>query len=286
MRYHLMAGVTALIWGSTLVSTKLLLLAGMEPSEIMFCRFLLGYALLWILYPRTHKITSLHDELIFLGMGLFGGTLYFLTENRALCYTQASNVGLICATVPITTAIVSHFILKTEKNGRYFLLGSCLAFIGVVLVVLNGSFILKLNPLGDALAFIAVFCWTAYVIMLKLLHCKYNSLFITRNIFFYGILTMMVYFIFDPYKFPISGFSNPLVLGLICYLGIIASAICYWMWAIAIDHIGVVATNNYVYFLPLITIITASIFLNEKMTVFAIIGSLLIILGLWFCNKK
>lgn len=286
MKYHLIAGLTALIWGSTLVSSKLLLLKGMEPSEIMFCRFLLGYLLLWVFYPRTHRIESWRDELLFAGMGLFGGTIYFLAENRALCYTHATNVGLICATVPITTAIASHFILKEERKGKSFVYGSIIAFLGVILVVLNGNFVLRLNPLGDMLTFVAVFSWSAYCIMQKLLRGKYNALFVTRNIFFYGMLTMMVYFIYAPFSFPLSGFADPQVLGLICFLGFIASALCYWMWTIAIDHIGVVATNNYVYFLPVVTIITAKIFLGEVLTTFAIIGSILILCGLWLCNKN
>jgi drug/metabolite transporter (DMT)-like permease len=287
MKYHILAAITALIWGSTLISSKLLLDAGMTPAEIMMCRFLLGYLFLWILYPRTHRIRDWRDEGIFCLMGLFGGTVYFLAENTALYYTHTTNVALICATVPIVTAVLSHFIIKNERLTNRFFVGSIIAFAGVALVVLNGNFYLKLSPKGDILTFVAVLSWALYCVFQKLLRGKHNTIFITRNIFFYGMLTMLPYFLFvEPFKFTLEGFSNPVVWGNLCFLGLIASAICYYIWNLAINHIGVVKTNNYVYFLPLVTIIVASIFLKEHITIFSAIGTALIIGGLLWTSKK
>lgn len=287
MKYHILSAITALIWGSTLVSSKLLLEAGMTPSEIMMCRFLLGYLFLWILYPHTHRIQNWRDEGLFCLMGFFGGTVYFLSENTALYYTQATNVSLICATVPLVTAVMSHFLIKGERLTTHFFIGSIIAFSGVTLVVLNGNFVLKLNPMGDILTFIAVISWGIYCVLQKLLKEDYSAFFITRNIFFYGMLTMLPYFIiFQPFRFPLEGFCQPVVWGNLCFLGLIASAICYYFWNLAINNIGVVKTNNYVYFLPLVTILTASIFLDERITLFSAIGTMLIIGGLWWSSKK
>ena len=42
-----------------------------------------------------------------------------------------------------------------------------MAFLGVILVVFNGSVILNLNPAGDLLAIGAAFSWAIYGILLK-----------------------------------------------------------------------------------------------------------------------
>jgi len=283
--YHIMAGVTTVIWGTTMISSKILLEEGLSPAQILFCRFLLGYIFLWILYPRTHRIRSLRDELLFVGMGILGGSLYFLTENTALVYTQATNVSLICALVPLITAILSYLILKEKLSGRFWI-GSLIACIGVSFVILNGNFILKLSPLGDLLAFSAVCSWSAYCILVKKLHYKYNTLFVTRNLFFYGLLTLAPYFLYEPFNVPVEVFQRPTVWGNLLFLGLIASSLCYVMWNSAMHELGVIKTNTYLYFMPLVTIITAMIFISEQITAFIIIGAILIILGLWIASQK
>lgn len=286
MKYHVMALLTTVIWGTTLVSSKVLLSAGMLPAEILFCRMILAYCLLWVLYPRTHRVRSWHDELIFAVAGLFGGTIYFLTENTALVYTQATNVSLICATVPLVTALFSFIILKESCLSRRFISGSVIAFLGVALVIFNGTFVLKLSPLGDTLALASVTSWSLYCVILKKLRAKYNLLFITRNVFFYSIITLLPYFIYEPFSFNLSGFLRPVVISNLLFLGFIASSFCFLMWTIAIKNIGVVATNNYIYFMPLVTILTAAIVLAERITIFAIIGSVFIIGGLCITNAR
>lgn len=283
--YHAMAGLTTLIWGTTMVSTKVLLQEGLSPSQVMFCRFLLGYAFLWALYPRTHRIRSWHDEILFIGMGVTGGSLYFLTENTALAYTQATNVSLVCSLVPLLAAILTCLVFHA-KLSRYFWIGSGIALAGIALVVLNGNFVLKLSPIGDLLAFTAICCWAVYCILIKLLHHNYKTLFITRNLFFYGILTLLPYFIYEPFDVPLETLQRPVVWGNLLFLGIIASALCYVMWNMAIQSLGVVTTNIYLYFTPVVTMITAAIVLSEKITGFILLGAGFILAGLWVASRK
>lgn len=97
---HAAAILTVLIWGTTFISTKVLL-AEFQPVELLFFRFVLGYLALWAACPRRLKLTRRRQELYFAAAGLCGVTLYFLLENIALTYTQASNVGVLVAVSPI-----------------------------------------------------------------------------------------------------------------------------------------------------------------------------------------
>ena len=90
---HAAALMTILIWGTTFVSTKVLL-RDFTPVTVLFTRFVIGYAFLWCLKPRFLPFSGWKKEFLFAGAGLTGVTLYFLLENIALTHTFASNVGL------------------------------------------------------------------------------------------------------------------------------------------------------------------------------------------------
>lgn len=96
---HLFALVTILLWGTTFISTKVLL-RSFTPIEILFFRFIMGLIVLFLIYPYRLKVTDKKQEWIFAGAGLSGITLYYLFENIALVYAPASNVGVITATAP------------------------------------------------------------------------------------------------------------------------------------------------------------------------------------------
>lgn len=96
---HVATLLTIIIWGTTFISTKVLL-RDFSPLEVLIFRFLIGYAVLWIVYPRFVPVRRWKEELLFAAAGLCGVTLYFLMENIALTYTYASNVGIIVSVAP------------------------------------------------------------------------------------------------------------------------------------------------------------------------------------------
>ena len=281
---HALALFTIIVWGSTFISSKTLL-SELTPVQIMISRFVIAYAVLWLLHPKWEK-TSLKDEALFAAMGVFGCTLYFIAENYALKFTLASNVSIIVAGAPILTAILAHFFTKGEKLNRNALLGFLVAFSGVIMVVLNGKFVLKLNPLGDVLSLLAALSWAVYSVILRNCVDKYNSIMLTRKLMFYGFITAFPIMLLQGGGFPAEAFKEPKMLLNILFLGVIGSGICYVLWNRAIARLGVVTTNNYIYLNPFITLVAAGIFLHEPITPMGIIGALLIISGVVICSKK
>ena len=163
---HLAALFTILVWGTTFISTKVLL-ADFQPVEILFFRFVLGLVALLAADPRPLKGTTAKQELTFAAAGLCGVCLYYLLENVALTYTMASNVGVILSVAPCFTALLSRlFLQQEEKLGVRFFAGFGVAMAGIVLISLNGS-ALQLNPVGDLLALLAAFLWACYSILTK-----------------------------------------------------------------------------------------------------------------------
>ena len=158
---HIMALITIVIWGTTFISTKILL-EDFTPVEILFSRFLLGVLALIAVYPKRLKIKDKKQEFTFAAAGLCGICLYYLLENIALTYTMASNVGVIISVAPFFTAVLSHVFLKEEEKLKaQFFVGFIVAMTGISLISFSGSK-LELNPIGDVLAVTAAFIWAVY----------------------------------------------------------------------------------------------------------------------------
>ena len=284
-RYHLIAFMIVVIWGTTFISTKVLILNGLSPEDIFLYRFIPAYTGM-LFFSRSRLFAdSLKDEFIFLILGITGGSLYFLTENFAIKITQVTNVAFIVCAAPLLTAILSHFFLKNERLNRRILQGSLLALCGVALVVFNGKFILQLNPLGDLLSFLAALSWATYTILFKQVSARYPIGFITRKVFFYGIITILPAFAFRPLMTDLQLLCRPVVCLNILFLGIAASLLCYFFWNKVIKHLGAVKATIFVYIVPIITLIASSLILDETITVYAVAGMTMILTGVIWAER-
>ena len=155
----------------------------------------------------------------------------------------------------------------------------------MALVVFNGSFILQINPLGDMLTVLAALSWAFYGIILKQLNGKYSTLFITRKVFFYGIITMLPFSLMDSATFTPSLLISPVIASNLIFLGLIASLLCFIAWNSAVKELGVVQTSNYIYFVPLVTLLTSAIVIDEHITIVALFGSVFILLGVYVAEN-
>lgn len=289
-KYHIVAFLTVAVWGTTFVWTKLLIINGLSPAQIFTLRFIIAYVLLtgFSLWRGRHKWLSdnWRDELTMMALGLTGGSMYFLTENESLRFTTATNTSLIVCSCPLFAMLIIALFYKSERFSRLLALGSLLALIGMAAVVLNGHFVLHLSPLGDTLAFSACICWALYTLLMKPVMGRYPAMFITRKVFFYGILTILPYYIFVPDMPSMDVLMRPEVALNLLFLGSVASMLCYLTWSWCMKGLGAVICTNWVYVNPITTIIAAWLILDEQITVYFLIGSILIIAGMYLSSKK
>ena len=284
--YHILAIVTSAIRGTTFISSKFLLLEGLSPAAIMVLRFVVAYLLMLPFVRGEWFCRSVKDELKMVALGITGGSAYFLLENTALLYTQASNVAIIIAATPLLTMLTVNLLNKGQGASKRLYAYSLLSLAGVAMVILNGNFILKLNPIGDLLTFGAVVTWVIYSIIIANLQDSYSSMMITRKIFFYGIVTLLPYFLIEPWGVTWEMLSRPMVWGNIAYLGVLASLVCYAAWNIVLKRLGAVDATNYLYINPIVAMITAFLLLGERITPLAIVGTAFILVGVYLAERK
>lgn len=285
MKGHYAALLTITIWGTTFVSTKVLLNEFL-PIEILFSRFLVGYIALFLISRHAISFHSWKEEGLFAAAGLTGVCLYYLLENIALTYTLASNVGVIVSAAPLFTAILSLVLKRNERAGGRFYIGFAMAIAGILLISMNGSS-MDINPKGDVLALLAAFIWAIYSLLSKRISTLgYDVVRTTRRTFFYGLLFMLPILLLSDATMALERFGDARNILNMLYLGFGASALCFVTWNYAVSKLGAVATSSYIYLVPVITIIFSAIFLSEPVTLMMAAGTVLTLGGLALSQKK
>ena len=283
---HLYAIFTTLVWGSCFVLTKVMLTA-YTPTQIIPLRMGLAYLALWALRPKTMKLPW-KDELMFILIGITGGSFYFFLQNTASAHTSAANVSILVSMSPILTVILAQlFSRRGEKLGKWVYIGAVVAIAGVVMVVLNGTLSFHLSPLGDLLALAAALMWAVYSILVKKYTERYDNFLVTRRVFLWAFLTSLPLVLLTdglPSLTPL--FTQPNILVSWLFLGVFGNAVCFAIWNIAFKRLGVVITNNYLYATPFVTVVAGWLLLGEKISLMCIIGAVLITLGVIFAGRS
>lgn len=283
---HIAAIFCIFVWGTTFISTKVLLKT-FAPIEILFIRFIIGYTALWVAFPHRLRLSERKHELYFAAAGLCGVTLYFLFENIALTYTLVSNVGVIVSLSPFFAAFLASIFLRGERPGVRFFLGFVIAMAGIYLISFRNTSEVNINPMGDFLAVAAAFIWAVYsTITKKISSFGYHTILVTRRIFFYGLLFMLPALFIMGFQVNIRELTAPINLFNILFLGLGASALCFATWNYAVKLLGTVKTTVYIYLVPVITAVTSVLVLHEVITKEAAMGIVLTILGLLLSESK
>ena len=299
--YHLLALAVVAVWGVTFVCTKTLITAGMHPAAIFVIRFIMAYAGIWVLDLCTSGnirllADSLKDELVFLFLGITGGSFYFLTENTALAYTQAGNVAFLVCVAPVFTALFTligrrlmsgRFAdgLEDVKVGLPLVAGTLLALAGMAMVIFDGSRV-EISLKGDLLSIGAAVCWALYSMFMGQMTSDYGAVFATRKVFFYGLLTIIPFLGSCGSSFSPEVLGQPVVWLNLLFLGLIASLVCFIVWNLVMSKLGNVTSTNYVYLNPVFTLITAALILGERMTPMSIVGSAMILAGVILAGRS
>lgn len=277
------------IWGSTFVFTKLLLLGGLTAAQIFILRFIIAYALLlgYCLVRGIRWVAdSWRDELLMAALGVTGGSLYFLTENSSMNYTTTTNTSIIVSLCPLFASAIIGLFYKTERLSRLQTFGTLMAAAGVIVVVMNGHFVLHLSPRGDLLAFAACLCWAIYSLLMIPANARYDTVFVTRKVFFYGLLSMIPYYIIYLELNLHLVLQQSQLLWNLLFLGCVASMLCFLTWNWVLKKLGAVVATNYVYLNPVTTIIFAWSLLGEPITLWFLLGTILVLLGMFLADRK
>lgn len=275
-------------WGTSFLSSKVLMVdGGFTPVEVFIYRFAFAYILLLAMTFKKLKANNLKDEVLFLICGLCAGSIYFVAENYALKYTTTGNVSLLVAISPLFTTVLMAIIYRFMPRFNV-IIGSIIAFVGVGCIIFSSGEGIEINPTGDLIALCAALSWSIYTIVAKRLTPIYNSFFISRKLFFYGVITALplLWIQEQPLRLNlIFDLNQPEFFLNFLFLGLFCSVFAYLVWNEVMKILGPIKANNYLYMQPIVTMIAGYFVLNEQIFILGYIGCILIVGGIVISEK-
>ena len=287
---YIMLVCASLFWAGNFMVGKLAYLENIPPMSLVFFR----WSLVWvILLPFTFKEVLKNKDIIlnnlpllfFLALtsvGLFNSFTYL-----ALVHTQVINASLFNTAIP-AMIILFCFIFKIEKTNRFQIMGLILSVIGILSIItkLDLNILLSLNfNKGDIIMIGGVIAWGLYSSFLKKKKFTLPLLTLVHILCTLGLLFILPQFLFELSQGQIIKFDINLGYILV-YLALFPSIGSYYCWASAVAIIGANRSGIFLSLIPFFSTIMAITFFNEQFHFFHLIGSILIILGLFLSNKE
>lgn len=291
---HLLLMTVTIFWGTSYVAAKI----GMRellPLNLAIVRFViasLSFGLILFLKKGNSRIDR-KDIPQFFMLGFLAITFFYYIHFTGLQYTTSTNAGLIMATTPVFAALFC-ILTKKEKVNNRSMLGICIAFIGVLLVIsqgqISGLFHQK-TFLGDSLIVLNALIWAWFTLKGKTVLEKYSPFIAMAYIHIFGAILLLP-FAFLPTVFvettllqqlPTVSWTTLLVSA---YLAIFCSVYSYFIWYLGISKIGAVKTAIFNYFNPIMATLSGILFFDDKLTIYIVLGGLLVIVGVYITNQK
>jgi len=287
---YIMLVCATLFWAGNFMVGKLAYLENIPPMTLVFFRWLLVWV---ILLPFTYKEILRNKDIIlnnlplllflaFTSVGLFNSFTYL-----ALAYTQVINASLFNTAIP-AMIIFLCFLLKIEKTNKFQIFGLIISVIGILSIItkLDLDILLSLNfNKGDLIMIGGVITWGLYSSFLKKKNFSLPLLTLFHFLFTFCLIFILPQFLYELSQGLTAEFNVNLSYTLI-YLALFPSIGSYYCWAGAVAIIGANRAGIFLSLIPFFSTLMAIIFFNEQFHFFHLIGSVLIILGLFLSNKE
>jgi drug/metabolite transporter (DMT)-like permease len=277
-------------WAASFIATKTAL-DNIPPLTVVTLRMMISSLcfLLWLIF-RGKKIpyqgTSWLWRLFLLS--IFGTGLHYGIQTIGMQYTTASNASLYAVTGPISIAVLAALFLG-EKITRKKALGIGCALLGVLIVMgieTIMAFKLEGRLLGDLLVFASIFMWGFFTVLGKDMMRQMSAVDLTAVVTFIGTLYMIPVGGIETLSRSFSLVSIPIEAWVaVAFLGITCSFLATLLYFFALERTESQKVGVYMYTIPPMSYIMAAIVLNETIGINLIIGSLIVLAGVYLTEK-
>lgn len=276
-------GVLAIsLWGASFVATRAAL-AGFTPAGLVATRFLLGAAVVGGVQLARRKpfLPERSDRARCLLLGaILGG--HILLQAFALRFTTALHSGWIVSFSAVAVTLGAALFLGERLAARNAL-GVALAVCGVGLVVASHTPDFERATTGDLLVFASAFSWAAYTLLSKRPIQNSGA----------GRVTPLVMATAGAVAFVAAlpgGFTLAAVpaaaLGAVVFLGLGSSGVAFYAWSRTIERFGALRAGVLIYLQPFVTLVLATVLLDEPAGWSALLGGPIVLLGVALASRR
>lgn len=278
----------AVAWGISFIATKVAV-AEVPPPVVVWLRFAIGLVIIFafMLSRDLLKLPTFKDGLYFALLGFIGTAFHQWLQATGLVTSQASTTSWIVSTSPIFIALLAWIFLR-EKLGLIAIAGIALATIGVLLVVTKGNFsglfTSSIGTPGDLLVLLSAPNWAVFSVLSRSALKKFPALFVLFYVMLFGWMFSSIHFVYIQGWIFLNqiSYAGWLAIG---FLGIGCSALAYIFWYDGLQAITASQAGVFLYIEPLVSLVVAALILGESITLPALLGGSLILLGVWLVNR-
>lgn len=277
----------AALFGASVVATRVAV-GTIPPLSLALLRFgqggLILLIFLLILKPGLLRI-QLSDlpYLVLLGAVLF--TIFPITFNVGLKFTEASRGALMLATLPLWSA----WLARLAKSERLILRQGG----GIILTLSGVAFVLAERGLtwqgshwalvGDLLLLLTAICGAIYGVLAQKMLKKYKAITVTTYAMLTGTCLLIPAAFVEGLPHALTKI-DPQAAGLILFLGICGGALGYFLWTFALAHLTPTQVAVYINLNPMVAAILGAALLAEKLTLVFIVGFVAVLIGVLLVN--
>ena len=273
---YLSALGTALLWASAFSATKYAL-DYYSPGSLMVFRFIFAsLTLILVGYIKKIRLPEKRDLPLFAFGGFVGIFLYMVFFNTGTTYVDSGISSFIIASAPVF-AVISARIFLRENVKPLCWVGIIISFGGIVVIKLSQTIEYVFN-FGIILLLLAAITTSLHNVIQRKILKKYTALEATTYSIFAATIFM---FVFSPGFIREFQYSTLTVNLIVAYLGVFPAALAYLLWGFALATAK--KTSNVVIFLylvPLIATILGYFWLGEVLSIWSILGGVIIIAGM------
>ena len=276
---------TVIVWGWTFVATKLCL-QYVNPIELLGLRMLIGIPMLLIIGASKKITLRFEKNRIRLLLASLVMLAHFLVQITGIKYTSATNTGWIIALTPLVVAVLAFLILK-ERLGRNILIGIAVATIGILFLVSKGRFadFRWLSSYGDWLVLGSAHTWALYTIITRDISRAHDPVAVTIAVLLPSMILAVGIMLFTSDWTIFMHLPARAVIALL-FLGIFGTALGHWFWQMGVAKVGAAEAAIFLYLEPVATTALAVPYLHESFGVFTAVGAGLVLLGVWYAQRR
>jgi drug/metabolite transporter (DMT)-like permease len=276
-----------LIWGASFAFTKRVL-SEVSPLSLVLARCALGslVMLACVRRKRLFKGLGVRGWLELLAISLSGVLGQQLIQAFSLRHTSAMHAGWILSATPIVVALAMAGLFG-ERMGRARWSGFFLGALGTVLVVSSRQVVagagLVTTWRGDLLFMTSCLNWAFYVIITDRWLKSWPQQAVTTMSMVMGLAIILPICLGSGQWHELLHVSRQ---GWLClgYLGVLSSGAGYLFWNAAVEEIGPSASSAFLYMEPFASLVTAKLILGEAIAPLAVLGGILILVGVYRVN--
>jgi drug/metabolite transporter (DMT)-like permease len=290
LRYHLALLFSALVWGTLHPVGKVLLNAGLTPTQLALIRLVLGALAMFLVLAVFGRLSRLarqprRELALVAGLGLIGYFTSMRLSLGALTFLPAAMNSLLSNASPLFVVVLTPLMLR-QRPSRAALAGVPIGWVGVALLTQSGGGPTGQVPIeGIALALLAALTWSLFIVLARRAMARLDAVQATLVGCAASVPPLLALALAEGGLERLLELSPAVIWGLL-WLGLVATGVTFLIWNVALRRMPAASVAAYGYLVPVFALLFAVLLLGEYPSPLFLLGAALVLIGLVAAQRQ